>query len=156
MSGTIVIGVDGSAASNEALRWAVQEAALRGARLVAVHAWVFVPPAPIGDPGMIPMPAVDFPGQLDAEQEAAGLVLDAAIAQALAAESSSEIEIEKRLVGGDAGEVLASESADADLVVVGSHGRSGIKAALLGSVSRYVLDPRGLPRRRREDARHVA
>ena len=143
MPGTIVVGVDGSAASHEALRWAAQEAVLRGARLVAVHAWAFVPPAPIGDPGMIPMPAVDLPGQLEAEQEAARAEFDAAIAEALGADRS--IELEERLVEGDAGDALVSESAGADLVVVGSHGRTGIKAALLGSVSRHVVDRAACP-----------
>jgi nucleotide-binding universal stress UspA family protein len=141
MSGTIVVGVDGSTASHEALRWAAQEAGLRGAEVVAVHAWAFVQLAPIGDPGMIPMPAVDFPGQLEAEQEAARADFDAAITDALGADPV----IEKRLVEGDAGDVLVSESAGADLVVVGSHGRSGIKAALLGSVSRHVVERAACP-----------
>ena len=143
MPGTIVVGVDGSAASHEALRWAAQEVRLRGARLVAVHAWAFVLPALIGDPGMMPMPAVDLPGQLEAEEAAARADFDAAVADALGAEPA--IEIEKRLVEGDAGDALTSESADADLVVVGSHGRSGIKAALLGSVSRHVVDRAACP-----------
>jgi nucleotide-binding universal stress UspA family protein len=141
MSGTIVVGVDGSTASHEALRWAAQEAGLRGAEVVAVHAWAFVQLAPIGDPGMIPMPAVDFPGQLEAEQEAARADFDAAITDALGADPV----IEKRLVEGDAGDVLVSESAGADLVVVGSHGRSGIKAVLLGSVSRHVVERAACP-----------
>jgi nucleotide-binding universal stress UspA family protein len=136
VSGTIVVGVDGSAASREALRWAADEAGLRGAQLVAIHAWDYVPMTPIGDPGMVPMPAVDFPRQLEAEQEAASADFDAAIADALGAEPF----VEKRLLEGDAGEVLVAASADANLVVVGSHGRSGIKAALLGSVSRHVVD----------------
>jgi nucleotide-binding universal stress UspA family protein len=143
MSGTIVVGVDGSAASHEALRWAAQEASLRGARLVAVHAWAYVLAAPIGDPGMMPMPAVDFPGHLEAEQAAASADFDAAIRAAVGAEPA--IEIERRLVEGEAGEALVAESAGADLVVVGSHGRSGIKAALLGSVSRHVVDRAACP-----------
>ena len=138
MPGSILVGVDGSAASHEALRWAAEEAELRGARLIAVHAWAYVPAAPIGDPGMIPMPAVDLPGQLDAEREAASADFDQAIAEAVGTEST--VELEKRLVEGDAGEVLVSESAAVDLVVVGSHGRSGFRAALLGSVSRHVID----------------
>ena len=92
---------------------------------------------------MIPMPAVDFPGQLEAEQEAAAADFGAAIAEAFGTEAA--IEIEKRLVEGDAGAALVSESAGADLVVVGSHGRSGIKAALLGSVSRHVVDRAACP-----------
>lgn len=94
-------------------------------------------------PGWSRCPAVDFPGHLDAEQEAARADFDAALAPAVGAEP--EIEVEQRLVEGDAGEVLVSECADADLVVVGSHGRSGIKAALLGSVSRYVVDRAACP-----------
>jgi nucleotide-binding universal stress UspA family protein len=90
---------------------------------------------------MIPMPAVDFPGQLEAEQEAARADFDAAITDALGADPV----IEKRLVEGDAGDVLVSESAGADLVVVGSHGRSGIKAVLLGSVSRHVVERAACP-----------
>lgn len=140
MSGTIVVGVDGSAASHEALRWGAQEASMRGARLVAVHAWAYVPAAPIGDPGMMALPAVDLPGYLEAEREAASADFDAALADAGSAEPAIVIEIERLLVEGDAGEVLVAQSADADLVVVGSHGRSGLKAALLGSVSRYVVD----------------
>lgn len=92
---------------------------------------------------MIPMPAVDFPGHLEAEHEAASADFDAAIADAVGAEPA--IGIERRLVEGDAGEVLVAESAGADLVVVGSHGRTGIKAALLGSVSRHVVDRAACP-----------
>ena len=138
MPGTILVGVDGSAASHEALRWAAQEAELRSARLVAVHVWAYVSVVPLGDPGMIPMPAVDLPSQLEAERDAASADLDQAIAEVLG--SGSAIELEKRLVEGDPGEELVSASAAADLVVVGSHGRSGFRAALLGSVSRHVID----------------
>ena len=138
MAGAIVVGVDGSEASHEALRWAADEARLRFAPLVAVHAWSFIPPQPIGDPGMLAMPAGDLPGQLSAESDAARIGFDAAIEEALGADAG--IEVEQKLVEGDAGEALVAESATAELVVVGSHGRSGFKAALLGSVSRHVID----------------
>ena len=141
VSGTIVVGVDGSDAATEALRWAAEEARLRSASLVAVHAWSFVPPQPIGDPGMLAMPAGDLPGQLDAESEAAQRSLDGAIEDAL----GPGAELEQKLVEGDAGEVLVAESKEADLVVVGSHGRSGFKAAILGSVSRHVVDRAACP-----------
>ena len=143
MSGAIVVGVDGSEASGEALRWAVEEARLRSARLIAVHAWSFVPPQPIGDPGMLAVPAGDLPGQLDAESDAARVTLDEAVGEVLGAEPG--IEVERKLVEGDAGEALVAESAGAELVVVGSHGRSGFRAALLGSVSRYVVDHSSCP-----------
>ena len=133
-----MVGVDGSEASREALRWAADEARLRSARLVAVHAWSFVPAQPIGDPGMLAVPAGDLPGQLDAESEAARLALDEAVGDALGADPG--IDVERKLVEGDAGETLVKEGAGAELLVVGSHGRSGFKAALLGSVSRSVVD----------------
>jgi nucleotide-binding universal stress UspA family protein len=138
VSGTIVVGVDGSDASREALRWGAEEARLRDARLVAVHAWSFIPAAPIGDPGMLAMPAGDLAGQLSAESEAATSALEAVVTEALGPDPT--IEIDRRVVEGDAGEVLVAEGATADLIVVGSHGRTGLKAALLGSVSRHVVD----------------
>ncbi|HLG07985.1 MAG TPA: universal stress protein [Gaiellaceae bacterium] len=143
MAGTIVVGVDGSPASQAALQWAAQEARLRGAQVVAIHAWSFVAPSPIGDPGMIPMPAGDLAGQLEAESAAAQAELDDAVAQAFAGDPPAELE--KRLVEGDASEALESAAAAADLLVVGSRGRSGIKAALLGSVSRHAVDHAACP-----------
>ena len=143
MSGPIVVGVDGSDASRDALRWAAEEARLRSAPLVAVHAWSFVPAQPIGDPGMLAVPAGDLAGQLGAENDAAQIGLDQAVEDALGADS--DIELERRLAEGDAGEALVAASKDAQLVVVGSHGRSGFKAALLGSVSRHVVDHAACP-----------
>ena len=143
MSGSIVVGVDGSDASHDALRWAAEEAKLRSATLVALHAWSFVPAQPIGDPGMLAVPAGDLAGQLNAETDAAQIGLDQAVEDALGA--GSDVQLERRLVEGDAGEALVAASRDAVLVVVGSHGRSGFKAALLGSVSRHVVDHAACP-----------
>ena len=137
MAGTIVVGVDGSPESQAALRWAAEEAGLREARLVAVLAWSFVPPAPIAEPGMIPVPAADYAGTLEAEREAAEEELDTALRTAFPREPA--VEVERKLVEGDPAHVLENEAKAADLVVVGSRGRSGIAAALLGSVSRHVV-----------------
>ena len=143
MGNAIVVGVDGSDASQEALRWAAEEARLRGAPVVAIHAWSFIPAEPIGDPGMLAIPAGDLAGQLGAESDAARLALEAAVSAALGAEPA--VEVEQKLVEGDAGDALVAESQSADLVVVGSHGRSGLKAALLGSVSRHVASHAACP-----------
>jgi nucleotide-binding universal stress UspA family protein len=143
VSGSIVVGVDGSDASHDALRWAAEEARLRSAKLVAVYAWSFLPPQPIGDPGMLAVPAGDLPGQLESEREAAQIALDRAVDEVLGADPAVDLEL--KLAEGDAGEALVAESKTAELVVVGSHGRSGFKAALLGSVSRHVVDHAACP-----------
>jgi nucleotide-binding universal stress UspA family protein len=142
MSGAIVVGVDGSDASHDALRWAADEARLRDARLVAVHAWTFIPPQPMGEPGLLAMPAGDLAGQLSAETDAANAVLSSAVESL---RSSPAVEVEQRVVEGDPGEALVAESKAAELVVVGSHGRSGLTAALIGSVSRHVVNHAACP-----------
>ena len=143
MARPVVVGIDGSDASTDALRWAAEEAKLRAAPLVAVHAWSFVPAQPIGDPGLLAVPAGDLPGQLEAEKEQAAAVLEAAVSAARAA--APDVEVEQKLVESDAADALVAESTSAELVVVGSHGRSGFRAALLGSVSRHVVDHAACP-----------
>ena len=65
------------------------------------------------------------------------------MSEALGAEPG--VEIEQKIVEGDAGDALVAESESAELVVVGSHGRTGLKAALLGSVSRHVVSHAACP-----------
>lgn len=138
MPGTIVVGVDGSPASNAALRFGAEEAQLRDWKLVAVHAWLYIPPGPLAEPGLVPLPSVDVAGTAQALRGAAEAELEDAIAEVFPEEPP--VEIERRLVEGDPAEALENESRQADLVVVGSRGRSAIAAALLGSVTRHVVD----------------
>lgn len=137
MAGTIVVGVDGSDASREALRWAGAEADLRSARLVGIHVFAFMPLTAIGDPGMIPMPAGDLPGQLEAERTGARTELDSAVADAFP--DGPPTGFEARLVEGDPADALVAEAGEADLIVVGSRGRGNLRSALLGSVSSHVI-----------------
>jgi nucleotide-binding universal stress UspA family protein len=137
MPGTVVVGVDGSASSVAALRFAAEEAELRNAQLVAVHAWTFVAASAVADPGLIPIPEVDYVGQLDAEREAAQAGLDAALEKAFP--GGAPVEVEVRLVEEPAGDALVSEGENADLIVVGSSEKSGLKSVFLGSVSRHVV-----------------
>lgn len=143
MPGTIVVGVDSSPAARAALRWAAEEARLRNAQLVAVHAWSYVPPPPIAEPSLIPLSASDLTGTLEAEREAAQAELESALAEAFP--DPAPVEIERRLVEGDPADALEAAAREADLLVVGSRGRSGIATALLGSVSRHVVDHAACP-----------
>jgi nucleotide-binding universal stress UspA family protein len=135
MAGRIVVGVDDSEQSAAALRFAQDEARIRVAAVVALHAWSFVPPPALSEPGMIAMPA-DLVGDLDAERAAAERAVVDIVTRVLGDGAEA---IECRAVEGDAGEVLAEASSGADLVVVGSRGRRGLRASLLGSVSSHVV-----------------
>ncbi|HLY84451.1 MAG TPA: universal stress protein [Acidimicrobiales bacterium] len=117
----IVVGVDGSELARRALDWALEEAAVRGVGCRLVHAWNYGMAAT----GLIPGGALEQIG------EDAQTLLDQDVAYA----RLSGVAVEGRLVFGVAGAVLAEESRDADLLVVGSRGRSGLASTLLGSVS---------------------
>lgn len=121
-SGRIVVGIDGSANSTQALRWAVEEARLRDVPLQIVYAWQG------GLPGMVPTPPDD---EFKRHAEA---VLDAAIRE-VAAEG---LHIDTKALKGHPAAVLVEASAGAALVVVGSHGHGGFAGTMLGSVSQRV------------------
>lgn len=132
-SGPILLGVDGSPAGAAAVRFALDEAAAQGARVVALHAWTTwnAPVSPPGDPGE---PYANLPGMLeDAEHRV--------LAEALAGTSERwpDVEVEHRTVHSPTREALIEASAAARLTVVGSRGRGGFKGLLLGSVSQAVL-----------------
>lgn len=124
----IVVGVDGSAPSSSALAWAIEEAALRRATLDVVVSWDY-PVMAASEPIFIPTPdkAVLESG---AENTA-----EAMIAQSGLPESGVEYKI--FTPEGRPGETLVEMAADADLLVVGSHGSGFIKELFLGSVSNY-------------------
>ena len=134
MAGRIVVGVDGSEAGHAALRWAADVARFREAKLEVVHAWVFIPPAPVAEPGLVAMPAGDLVEELEIARNADEAVLDEALQQV----DVGSLDVEPQLLEGSAGEVLVAAAEGADLLVVGSHGHSVVGAALLGSVSRHV------------------
>lgn len=126
--GTIVVGVDGSEESKEALRFALDEARLRQANLRIVHAWRFYAGGLGGE--LIWPPSREAEGEIGREQEEwlDGLVRDV-VAEA------ADVEIAQSVVEGVPAPVLLQAAQDAELLVVGSRGHGGFAGLLLGSVS---------------------
>ncbi|HET7015392.1 MAG TPA: universal stress protein [Streptosporangiaceae bacterium] len=122
----IVVGVDGSPSSLTALRWAINEAERTGDTVEAVVAWEYSPAAGFD---WAPM-AVGY----DVDRRA---VADKALTEAVdkAVGPDGQVAVERRVVEGYAASVLVEESADADLLVVGTRGHGTFTEALLGSVS---------------------
>lgn len=124
---SIVVGVDGSDESKEALRWAVEEARLRGDTLHAAHVWsypYFITPALVPPASTIPISDV---------RERAEEMLDAVLDEVLGA--APGVEVERTVVEGVPAQVLVEAAKDADLLVLGSRGHGGFSGLLLGSVS---------------------
>jgi nucleotide-binding universal stress UspA family protein len=116
--GPVVVGTDGSPASDAALGFGFEEAALRGAPLLAVCA------------------LADAPGCLGGD-----LYLQEEVQQAIIRQKKrySEVAVLREVAQGGARAALLAAAHDAQLLVVGSRGRGGIKGMLLGSVSQAVL-----------------
>jgi nucleotide-binding universal stress UspA family protein len=132
----IVVGIDGSSEAAAALRWAVEEAALRGARVEAVHAWTFVPMATPADSGLVPAAWAESTEMLDATREAAERLAGEQVRDVL----GDDHDVTVSLVQADAAEALVEAAAGAELLVVGNRGRGSFKEALLGSTSGRVAD----------------
>lgn len=134
----IVVGVDGSAGSDAAKRWALTEARLRHATLRIVAC--FPPPvSEIVSPIGMPVAIVDTPTARRPYEE----LLDSSVAE-LSAEAP-EVTIEPVLAEGPTVDELIGVSTDADLLVVGRSGRNQAVAVLLGSVCRAVLHKAHVP-----------
>jgi nucleotide-binding universal stress UspA family protein len=140
--GGIVVGVDGSAQSERALRLGLEEARLRGVPLEVVHVWEAPPLGAISAgyaPGLGPMPVdmADYSETLEAVEEAARTVPDRMV-EALGADAEG-VEVRKRAVQGSPAEVLADASKDADLVCVGTQGHGRVAELVMGSVTRDLV-----------------
>jgi nucleotide-binding universal stress UspA family protein len=128
----IVVGVDGSDGARRALEWAVNEARLRGARLIAIHTW-HIPPLTAG------VGPLDPPMTLDADTlERVETAAEELLERELAALDTSGIEVEKRSEPSNPADALLAAAGDADLLVVGTRGHGGFSGLLLGSVSQQV------------------
>lgn len=127
----IVVGVDGSEHSVDALRWAANEAKLRGDTLKVVASFA----TPIMSTGY--EMAVPDPSDLAA---ASDTMLGAAVDTIREEGSLDGVDIVTEALEGHAGEQLIRLSADADLLVVGARGHGGFLGLLMGSVTTYVVN----------------
>jgi nucleotide-binding universal stress UspA family protein len=120
----IVVGVDGSAASNAALRWAIDEGKLRYEPVEIVHCWNVVPPYG----GQFSLRADDY---AMFEQSALRLVDEMVADVSL----NDDDDVRKVVRFGSATEILIDESRQATMLVVGARGEGGFVGLLLGSVA---------------------
>ena len=128
----IVVGVDGSAASNAAVCWAARDAAMRNVPLTLVHMLhAFVPTAP-----QIPMSSGVAVWQEDDGKQ----VLEHAVKIAKdAVPADQKIAIASEVKCSPPVPTLVDLSKDAEMIVVGSNGRGAVGRVLLGSVSSGVV-----------------
>lgn len=127
----VVVGVDGSAASNAAVFWAAHEAAMRHVPLTLVHMYNPVVPAY----PQVPTSAGVALWQKDDGSE----LLEHAVKIAEDALSTDRaIAIGSEVKASAPVPTLVEMSRDADVVVLGSTGRSAVERVLLGSVSSGV------------------
>jgi nucleotide-binding universal stress UspA family protein len=132
----IVVGIDGSQSAETALRFALEEARLRGATLRIVTVWST--PSTVYT-GMVYVPTFDL---REVEEQAASERLEAA--RALVGDTPG-VTIETVSVEGQTAGALVAEAAGADLLVVGSRGHGGFTNLLLGSVSQQVAHHAKVP-----------
>lgn len=129
----IVVGVDGSPGSAEALRWAAEEADLHGAALTAVMVWALL--------DQHPLDGAPFDPHFN---EASALArLREHLVRTLGPDRSEAVEL--RPICDLAARGLLEAAADADLLVIGARGLGGFKGRLVGSVSQYCLQHATVP-----------
>jgi nucleotide-binding universal stress UspA family protein len=126
----VIVGVDGSPESVEALGWAAHYAAATGASITAVHAWHYpaAGPVPAGRP---PQAITDEVRAMMQES------LDLALTQVFG--TTKPEKVGTKVAYGHPAMVLVDESAGADLLVVGSRGHGAFHGMLLGSVSIHCV-----------------
>lgn len=129
MNTDIVVGIDGSEHSLRALRWALDEAEVRGARVRAVLCWSYLglPNSELG---------------VGTTEESAMAALEAAVTP-VAGDRLHLVDLTPVNDLPVAG--ILDQAATAALMVVGSRGRGGVRGLMLGSVSRTVVERSPIP-----------
>src|SRR6266545_3685931 len=129
-SGDVLVGVDGSPHNEPAVDFAFEEAALRGAELVALHAWTG--PVTAGPGDMLPL--VFDPAVVAADETRV-------LAEALAGWRTKypDVVVHRRVVRSRPGPALVEASGRAQLIVLGAHGHQPAAGFLVGSVTHLLL-----------------
>ncbi len=126
----IAVGIRDPQDTDQTLAFAFEEAALRGADLVAVHTWFWFPSAL----GATELRSTD-PDRISAEAASS-------LAAALGGwrDKYPGVRVRHDIIRGHPARVLASYSARADLVVLGRHGHPADAGPGIGSIQHAVLD----------------
>jgi nucleotide-binding universal stress UspA family protein len=133
----VVVGVDDAGHAQHAVEMAFEEASLRQTSLTAVHVWSSQD-ALMGY-GWV---AVN-PESLAEQRERVGVGLSEALAGFRTA--FPDVAVSQRLVDATVAEGLLNEARDAELLVVGRHGRGRVGSLALGSVARRCIDSASCP-----------
>jgi nucleotide-binding universal stress UspA family protein len=124
--GRIVVGIDGSPDSKQALTWAVAQARRTGAEVEAVTAWE----VPVT---ILLLPTATEQDYADHAERLLVTTLEAVLGR------EGEGVVHARAVEGRPAHVLTRQAAGADALVIGSHGRGGLAGMHLGSVASYCV-----------------
>lgn len=133
---SIVVGTDGSATANLALQRACDLARLCGATLHVVHAYQQLSPTQMAGASVAAGPSIDVQEINNGIASAAEDLLSTATGDI----DLSGIDVQRHTRPGDPAEALlaAAKEFDADLIVVGNRGMSGVRRFVLGSVPNKV------------------
>src|SRR5271157_2344748 len=125
----ILMGIDGSKFSEDVLRAIVKQFRTENTEVRVLH--VLQPSAP-APPQMAPGYAPELDDQKKPARELVERIASELRCGGFKVDTAVEVgDIRERIID-------AAEDWDADLIVVGSHGRSGIPRFLLGSVAEFV------------------
>ena len=127
----VLVGIDGSSASELATAIAFDEASRRDVGLIAVHAW--------SDVDVSEWPGIDWPATQSMAEEV--------LAERLAGwqEQYPDVQVSRTVVRDEPARQLVQRSEEAQLVVVGSRGRGGFAGMLVGSVGETVAQMARMP-----------